>query len=948
MLVILARLAPFALAFCASMSSMTLELAAPRLVARHVGSSLVVWTSVIGVMLAGICLGNVLGGRLADRAEPKKVVGPLFGLGAALTVLSLWMNAIVGNTPGVTAIGFNIWTVVVVSLDFLAPATVLGMIGPVVAKLAIEQAREKRSGSAIGNVYFWGAVGSVLGTYLTGFHLTYLAPTSMIVTVVAALLAVLAAASATKLLERSVALLAAGTLAAGALGPVGRALVKASLKLGAIQVNAVALASHALTFLLGFLSILALLRAVRAAAPVEEIAGKPDAKGRIGKKVSLRDLAALSFFISLSFMALEMTAGRLVSRHLGSSLYGWTSVIVVLLGGLSLGNLIGGKLADFVTDEKGASWLFLTASFWTLTILATESVDRLLIKNPFGHAFKGEAAEPIFEGVNSVLKQGVLMTGYPWGLRVLTVVTAVFFLPAVTMGTVSPLVVKLAVDRLKSAKRAGSTIGQVYAWGMVGSLLGTFLTGFVLIDLLGTKGVILALAAGLALAAVIMGTTWHAAWAGIPLGLCLIAFLPFRLLPATPATLALSKQAERWGLKEDRGDLSIKVTGIAYADESNYYYIKVDNEPLGDTSRPGARVLQKRTLVLDNLIHGYFVLEHPEIIEYAYEHIYALVTRRFADGRIKASAGKLEADSKPALSTMFIGGGAYTFPRHLQHEYPGTLADVAEIDPSVTKANFLALGLSTSAPITTIFGDARRFVELNLGKKRYDLIFGDAFNDFSVPWHMTTKEFNDMLYASLADDGVYMINIIDMYMSDEEAIRLFRLEKERQKTLAETAAMLKKLPPSKDVEERLASNEKERKRSLLRETLRITHEPRDEKEAVEEARKVGTFVSAWVKTARETFPYVYVFGTDTEPGGGTRETYVGVVAKKPLDLAELGLRVNDPKFFREDGTPVEPVPYSQHHLDELDVRARGIILTDDYAPVENLLAPVAATRGEVR
>ena len=78
-------------------------------------------------------------------------------------------------------------------LDFLIPATVLGMVGPVVAKMAVEQS--KRSGSAIGDVYFCGAIGSIVGTFLAGFILMYDAPTSTIVLVVAAALAVLAAAA---------------------------------------------------------------------------------------------------------------------------------------------------------------------------------------------------------------------------------------------------------------------------------------------------------------------------------------------------------------------------------------------------------------------------------------------------------------------------------------------------------------------------------------------------------------------------------------------------------------------------------------------------------------------------------------------------------------------------------------------------------------------------------
>src|SRR5262249_56131641 len=113
-----------------------------------------------------------------------------------------------------------------------------------------------------------------------------------------------------------------------------------------------------------------------------------------------------------------------------------------------------------------------------------------------------------------------------WTFRILVVVIAMFFLPAFAMGTVSPVVAKLAVGRLRRFHRTGSAIGQVYAWGMVGSILGTFLTGFVLIDYLGTKGVLLIVGAVMAVAATMLGSVWHAAWAGIPMGLCVIAFLP--------------------------------------------------------------------------------------------------------------------------------------------------------------------------------------------------------------------------------------------------------------------------------------------------------------------------------------------------------------------------------------------------------------------------------------
>ena len=99
----------------------------------------------IGIILAGICLGNVLGGRLADRVEPRRAVGPLFALGSLLTLGSLWVNAKVGHIlPDPDQINWELRTVLVVVLDFLVPATVLGMVGPVVAKMAVEQARQGR------------------------------------------------------------------------------------------------------------------------------------------------------------------------------------------------------------------------------------------------------------------------------------------------------------------------------------------------------------------------------------------------------------------------------------------------------------------------------------------------------------------------------------------------------------------------------------------------------------------------------------------------------------------------------------------------------------------------------------------------------------------------------------------------------------------------------------
>jgi hypothetical protein len=537
-----------------------------------------------------------------------------------------------------------------------------------------------------------------------------------------------------------------------------------------------------------------------------------------------------------------------------------------------------------------------------------------------------------------------------WHYRVLLLTALVFFLPAVSTGTVSPVVAKLAIDRLKRFSRTGTAIGEVYAWGMVGSILGTFLTGFLLIDWIGTKGVILLLAMVMALAATVLGSVWHAMWAGVPLGLCVVAFMPLSMF---------QKMGEEWGIREEKGNPAITKEGLAWVDESNYYYIKVTNNPELGSDR------QRRTLVLDNLIHGYFVLGHPERLDYEYEHIYALVAYRAA-----AASGKitLDRDSAPAsrpkndipvaplpdqvfgddkevpnpgdpkpspdqeeepvsdeddrstpvlpkvkastLKTLFLGGGAYTFQRHMQYAYPGTEVDVAEIDPAVTNANFRATGLPRDTTIRTHWGDARQFVESNQDKKQYDLIFGDAFNDFSVPWHLTTLEFNQKIARMMSPTGAYMINIIDAYESDATA---------RSKA--------EKIISDENITD-AAKQEQVRDRELVR------------------ARNYGGFLGAWTRTAKLTFPYLYIFGTDRTPGSGQRETFVVVASKRPLDLADLGRREGDPQFYHNERR-TEPVAYGPEDEKVIsESRSRQIILTDDYAPVENLLAPVAETRGD--
>jgi spermidine synthase len=110
-------------------------------------------------------------------------------------------------------------------------------------------------------------------------------------------------------------------------------------------------------------------------------------------------------------------------------------------------------------------------------------------------------------------------------------------------------------------------------------------------------------------------------------------------------------------------------------------------------------------------------------------------------------------------SALMIGGCAYTFPRDFIKNYPDAKMDVVEIDPGMTAIARKYFNLNDEKNLAIYHQDAR--IYLNENKKKYDVIFGDAFNSApAIPFQLTTKEAVIKEYNALNDDGVIMVNII--------------------------------------------------------------------------------------------------------------------------------------------------------------------------------------------
>ncbi len=414
---------------------------------------------------------------------------------------------------------------------------------------------------------------------------------------------------------------------------------------------------------------------------VPSLAETPAAEARpIPTRLRLLWQPNLIVFVSSGcIMILELVAGRIIAPHVGVSLYTWTSVIGVVLAGISLGNFLGGILADRWGSLRLLGIIYIIGALACAGVLWVDRVSR------------------------------VTPNDWPIVAEIVALTAALFFVPSSILGTISPIVAKLAVSDLN---KTGSTVGKIYAAGALGSIVGTFATGFVLISWFGTYTII-----------------WGVALVLLALGLIFLLGGRWQSLG-----LAVVLVAAGWLTASDQAWLAGPCVR-----ETNYYCIKINED-----ERDGQPI---RLLVLDHLVHSYVSLTDPKQLVYGYEQMYAEVT-------------EYRAKRDNHLSALMIGGGGYTFPRYMDATYPGSDIHVIEIDPGVTQTAYDQLALSRDAKITTHSEDARMFFA-KPPTMTVDLVFGDAFNHYSVPYHLTTKEFNDQVRKWMAPDGLYVINIID-------------------------------------------------------------------------------------------------------------------------------------------------------------------------------------------
>lgn len=525
-------------------------------------------------------------------------------------------------------------------------------------------------------------------------------------------------------------------------------------------------------------------------------------------------LNATVFLVGAGLMTVELVASRLIARYLGSSLYTWTGVLGVILAGMSLGNYLGGRMADSAKNLPGRiAAMFFASAASCLAIL----------------------------WLNAGAGASVFLMGLSWPVRILLHMAWAFLLPAAVLGTISPMVAKLAIER---SAHAGRAIGTLYAWNAVGSIAGTFLTGFYLTAWMGSVRIVVAMAFLLALLGLVYalsarrrGPAGPRAAAGAVLGLA--TFLVFFLLAVLPGE-GIAGVARALKLRD------------APAEEDAIYFAETQYQALTVTAEEGNPA--HRAFFQNNLRHSEIQLDAPDRLQYPYHQLY------------EAFINKVRGKNADPIRLLCLGGGGYAFPQALLKTRPGSEIVVVEIDPGVTKAAQEAFGLPADAPIEIHHMDARNYVAdaLRLNRENpgrvppFDIILCDSLGEFDIPWHMTTREFDEGIASLLKPDGLYLINLIDAY-------------------------------------------------------------------------EHGGFMNAMNQTLRAVFPSVAAVSVIRDLG--PRNTVVWAAGARSLDAGDIASWMAEPELF--GGLVLTDAQFA-------DLRARNgdCVLTDDFAPVENLLAPV--------
>ena len=390
--------------------------------------------------------------------------------------------------------------------------------------------------------------------------------------------------------------------------------------------------------------------------------------------ISKSKLYVTVFTSGFVLMVFEIVGSRVLAPFLGSSSVVWTSIIGVILGFMSVGYWYGGKMAD---KHPTLNRLATVLVFAALAILGM-NLGKNFILNII-------ASTSISLIAKSVISSIIL-----------------FCIPSFLMAFVTPFAIRIS---LNDVNNSGETAGSIYAVSTIGSIVGTFFSGFVFIALFGTNQIL-----------------WM---------LSVVLFVLAALI-----ALPVLKQNAIWG--------SILLLGNIYYSAKAHDYVDIDTEYsrvfIEDNSY---KERDSRFMSISGYVNSGMYLDNPNELIFEYTEYYDLV----------------EVYVPNWEHAVMFGGAGYSYPKHYQEAYPNKKLDVVEIDPTLTEIAKKYFEFTPSSTTRIFHQDARNF--LSKSTQKYDAVFYDVLtSNLTVPFHLTTRETFEKVSQILNEEGVLIINVI--------------------------------------------------------------------------------------------------------------------------------------------------------------------------------------------
>jgi spermidine synthase len=400
-------------------------------------------------------------------------------------------------------------------------------------------------------------------------------------------------------------------------------------------------------------------------------------------------LEIVVFLCGAVVMALELVGSRILAPYLGASIIVWTSLIGVILGCLSLGYWLGGKIADKRPEYRTFALIILFAGLLTGMIAFFNSYVLAWLQSNIDDL---QIAAPI-------------------------ATFALFGLPSILLGMIAPYAVRL---KMEDVKHSGETVGNLYAISTIGSIVGTFLSGYYLISWFGSVKILIILALTL------VGTSALAAGRNL---------LVSKIMTALLLIIGL---------------VAVDLHNTARANEG---FVDVDTRYSRIwIYRTVHHATQKPILALvtsPGEIQSAKLLDGSDDLALSYTKYYRL-------------AGHFNPSMKHSL---LIGGAGYSYAKDYLKRFPSAQLDVVEIDPGMTELARKYFDLAGDSRLGIIHEDGRTYI--NKTAKRYDVIFCDAFTSlYTIPFQLTTRESVIRMHELLNDNGVVLVNIISAIEGD--------------------------------------------------------------------------------------------------------------------------------------------------------------------------------------